>query len=172
MTDELLALLDAHDLELADFTAADRDFLRALVEEEEATTSAIRSYGLKRKQIHYRYDSLADDGLIEVDKVGLENHDGRKQNAATLTDLGEQLVDAGLVEEVTDPNTNLEEMNRRIDRAVDSLTGEVNAAVKDLNQDYRQTHHRVSNFEARLDKIENRLGRIENALQTTPSTDD
>lgn len=161
MTEDLLSLLADNDLELHDFGAADREFLRAVHEEGEARTSDIRGYGLERQQIHYRYDSLTEDGLIEVSRVGLEDHDGRKQNVATLSDLGKQLVEAGLLDEVTDSNTNLEELKRRFER----LREDAGDSLQQVDRNHRVLVDRMDSMETQIEDLEDRLTRLERQQQ-------
>lgn len=168
MSDDLLSILDENDLSLYDFSAADREFLRAVAEEGEANTSDIRGYGLKRQQIHYRYRTMEEDGLITVERVGVDDHDGRKQNVATLTELGEQLVDAGLLEEVADSNTNLEEIVRRFEK----LREDAGESLQRADRNVRKLGERLDSFEERLGNIEERLIRLENASETRTSADD
>lgn len=111
------------DIEVSSLKPPDRDFLRALAENDgEADTSTLRSdSGLKRQQVHHRYDSLAERGLIEVERVGTD-HDGRRSNVARLTDLGKRAIEAGLIDSVEDPNANIEDLNRRLDALNQRLT--------------------------------------------------
>ena len=150
MTDPLKTLLDERDLSVSDFTAGDRDFLHAVANADgPADTATLReTSGLKRKQIHYRYDKLEERGLIDVDRAG--THDGSGTNAAELTEYGRRLVDAGLFAAIDEPNRNLESLQQQ----VDSLKGRVEH-LEESRRAWR--NHR----DDRLDELEERIERLE-----------
>lgn len=151
MTDELTPILEENDLSVSDFTAGDRDFLKAVANTDGSadTTTLRETSGLERKQVHYRYDKLEEIGVIDVQRVGV-GHDGSTSNTAELSEYGRRLVDAGLCGEIDDPNRNLESLKQQ----VDSLKGRVEHLERSRR---RRRNHR----DDRLDELAERIDRLE-----------
>lgn len=150
MTDAVADLLETRGLSISDFTPEDRDFLQSLANAGgTADTQTLgETAGLKRKQIHYRYDKLEERGMIDVDRAG--DHNGTGTNSAELTEYGHRLVDAGLFAAITEPNTNIESLQQQID----SLKGR----VEHLEESRR---HRRNHRDDRLDELAERIDRLE-----------
>jgi DNA-binding MarR family transcriptional regulator len=147
------------DVDVTRYSGKDRDFLAVLDEHDGAAgTSTLREEsGLTRQQIHYRFDSLAERRLIEVDRAG-HNPDYGEENVARLTDRGRELLDAGLLDNIQAPNENLEALGRRMDK----LRTDLNQQKWELKRKHRR---RVRSTASDLrDEREERLGDLEGRL--------
>lgn len=157
------------DVDVTTLNPADRDFLRVLDENDgEADTTTLRNEGaLTRDQVHHRYDSLAERGLIAVDRVG-DAADGRTSNTARLTDRGEQLVASGSLDEIARPNANLEALRNRLDTLETVLsreTGRVEREVKDALRSDRRDHQAVTEMlEERIGNLEAEVGALKKRM--------
>lgn len=102
------------DFDVTDFGAKDRDYLRAVDELEDATTTSIQDHAaLSSNEVHYRHRKLGDMGLVAVGDVsGLSS--SREARPVELTERGRELLASGVLEDVDEPNSNLKALQRQL----------------------------------------------------------
>jgi len=112
------------------YDAKMRDLLMQLTDGEEHTTRLREETGLSRQNVHRRLDKLAEQGVI-ITEVKQPAEGGQERKHARFTEKGEQLVDDGLLDAITDTNQNvlglqeqLDRVSRQLQEQLDSLPTE------------------------------------------------
>lgn len=98
--------------------------LDELIDREQHTTYLKKTTGLSRQALHRRLDSLEDLGVIATEKKQ-PAEGGQKRKHARLTDRGQELIDDGLIEGITDTNQNVETLADRLDELGRELRSEL-----------------------------------------------
>lgn len=104
--------------------AETKDVLDELIDGEQHTTYLRKATGLSRQALHRRLENLEDLGVIDTEKKQ-PAEGGQARNHARLTDRGEELVDDGLIEGITDTNQNVETLHERVDQLGRELRSEL-----------------------------------------------
>lgn len=113
-----------HPFDLTGLDAGSREMLRTMYRHGgEATTSTLREEaGLSRNQVNYRYRKLHERDLVETWKA--RPADGsQEQTHARLTDLTRDAIDDGLLDDITDAHTNLQQLRADLSALEDRVSG-------------------------------------------------
>jgi DNA-binding MarR family transcriptional regulator len=100
-----------------------RDILNAIYQfgGEANTTQIKENAAVDRQEVNYRYDKLEDRGLIETFK-DFPDGGGPETKFAKLTDAGRSAINGGLLEAITDTNTNLRQLRREVSELSENVT--------------------------------------------------
>ena len=121
------------------------------------TTQLKHATGWNSSVIHYRYDKLADAGLITTRK-GHTDTDRIPPTVASLTDDGQQAIEDGLIDSFNlDQLTvrDLKEKTEHHDHRFSRLENQINE--RDAHYDKR-----IADLETRMEEIESALEEIAN----------
>lgn len=103
-----------YDFEIADLDGATRDMLQLIDEHGEAHTSMLRKgTGLDRGRLKYRMDKLTDRGVVH-EELKEPEEGGQEMRHLRFTEAGAEAVEAGLLEDILDVNTNVANLRVRV----------------------------------------------------------
>lgn len=153
-------LPDANDLAV-ELDAETKDVLDELIDGEQHSTKLRKKTGLSRQALHRRLDRLENLAVIATEKKQ-PAEGGQARKHARLTDRGEELIDEGLIEGITDTNQNVETLADRLDELGRELRSELDR--KPSRFDVHDTAEReASQVRDEFDRdLETLRGEIEN----------
>jgi chromosome segregation ATPase len=160
-----------YNFEVADLDGTVRDLLQLVEERGETHTSALRKgTGLDRGRLKYRMDKLEERGLVSQE-VKRPDAGGQEMRHLALTEKGREAIEAGLLADITDVNTNVAnlsqrvaELERDVDKKVDDYVAQHYADAGD--EEVRQE------ITPRIESVETGLAEVEEATADAQSLAD
>ena len=144
----------------AQLDAVTRDVLAELdAAGETHITRLIDVTGAARQSIHDRLDTLEDRELVET-TVRRPDDGGQRRRHATLTEHGETLVEAGLLEKITETNANVKALRDRLEREL----GTLHARVGDLPTEDDVEQVVDDRLEAELAELDDKISRVDKSV--------
>ena len=121
------------------------------------TTQLKHATGWNSSVIHYRYDKLADAGLITT-RQGETNTDRIPPTVATLTDDGQQAISDGLIDSFNLDQLTIRDLKEKIETH-DHRFSRLENQMSDRDAHYDK---RIADLETRIQEIEAALEEIAN----------
>lgn len=147
-----------------------RDLLQVAAEGDAYTARIRRETGLSRQAIMRRVSHLEERGIV-VSEIDTPAAGGQPQRHVHLTEFGQRLVEAGLLDKITDTNSNVRGLHQRLDEleadlrdALDNKPdhGRVRTIAREAAESATETlpdAERIDTLEQTVDELESQIRR-------------
>jgi chromosome segregation ATPase len=153
---------EKYDFEVADLDVAVRDLLQIVEERGETHTSELRKgTGMGRGRLKYRMDKLEERGIV-TQELKRPDEGGQEMRHLQLTEKGREALDAGLLADITDVNTNVANLRVRV--------SELERDVRKKADDHMAKHYAEVRDDEVLREVEPRIEDVEAGLADTEDT--